>query len=133
MLAGWQVKHGVCFAVQQTERGLRRHRYDTVAEGIGLDRLTANFNMADVDEAVRVSDQEAVHMAHYLLHQEGMCCRREGDHPVAPSVESHADVSVWCGLCGRAVRGQLFGHEPGGRRGDRPEAGPGPHGGDGAV
>lgn len=42
----WQVKHGVCFTPQQRERGVRRHRYDTIAEGIGLDRLTANFQQA---------------------------------------------------------------------------------------
>ena len=67
-----KVKHGVCYASQQRERGVRRHRYDTIAEGIGLDRLTANFNEARVDDAFRVTDQEAVEMAHYVLQSEGL-------------------------------------------------------------
>ena len=61
----------MCYAEQQSERGIRRHRYDTVAEGIGLDRLTANFQRALIDDAVRVTDQEALDMAHYVLHHEG--------------------------------------------------------------
>ena len=67
-----KVKHGVCYASQQRERGVRRHRYDTIAEGIGLDRVTANFAEARVDDAWAVSDQEALDMAHFLLHHEGL-------------------------------------------------------------
>lgn len=66
-----QVKHGVCYAPEQKEQGVRRHRYDTIAEGIGLDRLTKNFEKAVVDDAIRVSDQEALLMAHSVLHTEG--------------------------------------------------------------
>lgn len=67
-----KVKHGVCYAAQQRERGVRRHRYDTIAEGIGLDRITANFAEARVDDAFAVSDQEALEMAHFVLHHEGL-------------------------------------------------------------
>lgn len=67
-----KVKHGVCYAAQQRERGVRRHRYDTIAEGIGLDRITANFAEARVDDAFAVSDQEALEMAHFILHREGL-------------------------------------------------------------
>jgi cysteine synthase len=68
------VQHGIAYAPQQQERALKRHRYDTIAEGIGLDRLTTNFNqgMVYMDESIRVSDQEAVDMAHYLLQTEGL-------------------------------------------------------------
>ena len=68
------VQHGVAYAPQQQERALKRHRYDTIAEGIGLDRLTTNFNQGIefMDESVRVSDQEAVDMACYLLQTEGL-------------------------------------------------------------
>ena len=38
-----KIKFGVAYASQQSEQKLRRHRYDTLAEGIGLDRITANF------------------------------------------------------------------------------------------
>ena len=71
-----KIKFGVAYASQQSERSLRRHRYDTLAEGIGLDRVTANFAMgcdaAVIDDAIRVSDQEAVDMAHWLLREEGL-------------------------------------------------------------
>mmetsp|Transcript_30139 Transcript_30139/g.57662 ORF Transcript_30139/g.57662 Transcript_30139/m.57662 type:complete len:592 (-) Transcript_30139:172-1947(-) len=117
-----KVKYGVAYAPQQSERSLRRHRYDTLAEGIGLDRVTANFGLGCdeitwktysnskcasfgnrialrsnscikngsttvsnifipksptckskiVDDAIRVTDQQAVNMAHYLLRHEGL-------------------------------------------------------------
>lgn len=76
-----KVARGVLYASEQAERSVRRHRTDTIAEGIGLDRLTANFarglpahngGLPGVDEAVRVSDQEALDMAHYLLAHEGL-------------------------------------------------------------
>lgn len=40
-----KIKFGVAYASQQSEQRLRRHRYDTLAEGIGLDRVTANFGL----------------------------------------------------------------------------------------
>jgi cysteine synthase A len=67
-----KVMNGVCFAPQQREQKLRKHRYDTIVEGVGLDRVTANFDAADVDSAEKVSDQEMVDMAHWLLHKEGL-------------------------------------------------------------
>ena len=66
------VKSGVCWNTGQAERALRKHRYDTIAEGIGLDRVTANVALAAVDDAVAVADQEAVDMAHFLLRHEGL-------------------------------------------------------------
>ena len=69
-----KVKHGVAFAPQQREQKLQRHRYDTIAEGIGLDRVTHNLSLGldFVDDAIAVSDQEAVDMAHFLLQVEGL-------------------------------------------------------------
>ena len=71
-----KVKYNIAYASEQKERGLLRHRYDTIAEGIGLDRVTRNFSLgADngvIDDALRVSDQEAVDMAHWLLKEEGL-------------------------------------------------------------
>lgn len=66
-----QVLHGVCYASEQAERKIKRHRYDTITEGVGIDRLTANFQEAQIDDAYRVSDKETVEMAHYLLKKEG--------------------------------------------------------------
>lgn len=106
-----KIKFGVAYASQQSEQKLRRHRYDTLAEGIGLDRITANFALGCetisweknafakrikeasndqhyeqvsrgslssifqskiIDDALSISDQQAVHMAHYLLRHEGL-------------------------------------------------------------
>lgn len=106
-----KIKFGVAYASQQSEQKLRRHRYDTLAEGIGLDRITANFGLGCemirwdkrafakridetandhnyqqlsndsasttlqskiIDDALSISDQQAVYMAHYLLRHEGL-------------------------------------------------------------
>lgn len=69
-----RIVHGVAYAPQQRERSLRRHRYDTLAEGIGLDRVTRNVaeGLPYIDTALQVTDQEAVDMAHWLLEHEGL-------------------------------------------------------------
>mmetsp|Transcript_28254 Transcript_28254/g.50069 ORF Transcript_28254/g.50069 Transcript_28254/m.50069 type:complete len:181 (+) Transcript_28254:3-545(+) len=69
-----KIEHGVAYAVEQQERTLRKHRYDTLAEGIGLDRVTHNFSLGldCIDRAIRVTDQEAVDMAHWILRTEGL-------------------------------------------------------------
>ena len=33
-----RVAHGVCYDANQAERSVRRHRYDTIVDGVGLDR-----------------------------------------------------------------------------------------------
>jgi cysteine synthase len=45
---------------------------DSDIEGIGIKRLTANFQGAPVDDAVRVDDKTMVEMAHWLLREEGL-------------------------------------------------------------
>ncbi|CAG8455555.1 4611_t:CDS:2 [Racocetra fulgida] len=52
----------------------RRHQVDTIIEGVGLNRMTENFNAANelIDDAIRVSDEEAVAMARYLVREEGL-------------------------------------------------------------
>jgi cysteine synthase A len=69
-----KVKHGVAFTLEQRERSQKRHRYDTIAEGIGLDRITTclDFGLDFIDDAFLVSDQAAVDMAHWMLRNEGM-------------------------------------------------------------
>lgn len=98
-----KVKFGVCYAREQRERGVRRHRYDSLAEGIGLDRMTKNFEEARVDDAFRVTDQEAVDMAHYLLQREGLFVGSSTAMNVVGAVraawqlgEGHMIVTVLC-------------------------------------
>jgi cysteine synthase A len=47
---------------------------DTVVEGIGINRLTHNIELAlqVVDDAFRISDAEAVAMARYLVKNDGL-------------------------------------------------------------
>ena len=68
-----RVKAGVAWTPEQTERALRRHRTDTIVEGVGLDRLTTTGARAAAlaDDAVGVTDAEAVAMARFLLRAEG--------------------------------------------------------------
>jgi cysteine synthase A len=68
------VNSGVAWAPQAAERTLRRHRCDTLVEGVGLDRVTANVAGAlpFIDRAHGVSDAEAVAMARRLLREEGL-------------------------------------------------------------
>ncbi|ETO78126.1 hypothetical protein F444_06786 [Phytophthora nicotianae P1976] len=67
-----KVRSNVCYAPQQAETKVRRHRYDTIAEGVGIDRLTENFMLAKIDDAFKVTDQEIVEMSRFLLREEGI-------------------------------------------------------------
>lgn len=51
-----------------------RHQVDTVVEGIGINRITQNFSMGMgiIDDAVRVTDEEAVAMSRYLVQKDGL-------------------------------------------------------------
>jgi cysteine synthase len=67
-----RVTRGVAFAPEESEGTRLRHPFDTVTEGIGLNRLTGNFKKAKIDVAFRGTDTEAVEMAAYLLRNEGL-------------------------------------------------------------
>jgi cysteine synthase A len=44
----------------------------SVTEGVGIGRVTANFDGAPVDDALRIEDVDTVAMAHRLLREEGL-------------------------------------------------------------
>lgn len=67
-----QVARGVLFTKHEAEGKRLRNPFDTIMEGIGLNRLTANFARARVDGAFQGSDREAVEMAAYLLRNDGL-------------------------------------------------------------
>ncbi|CAE6374792.1 unnamed protein product [Rhizoctonia solani] len=69
-----KIKSGVMFDVKEAEGTKRRHQVDTVVEGIGINRLTQNFEMAlgVIDDAIRVTDKEAVAMSRYLVQNDGL-------------------------------------------------------------
>ncbi len=45
---------------------------DSLAEGIGIKRIVANFKGAAIDDAIRVDDRAMVEMAHWLVREEGL-------------------------------------------------------------
>lgn len=67
-----RVARGVAYDPREAEGRRLRHPFDTVAEGVGLNRLTKNFARARVDGAVRCSDSEAVRMAAHVLRHDGL-------------------------------------------------------------
>ena len=69
-----RVNEGVLFNVKDKEGHRVKHPFDTVTEGIGLNRLTDNFRIGVpfIDRGFTVTDEEAVKMSRYLLHQEGL-------------------------------------------------------------
>lgn len=69
-----KVKYGVMYNQMESEGKRRRHQVDTVVEGIGLNRLTKNFEMGlpYYDEAISVTDEEAVCMSRHLVLNDGL-------------------------------------------------------------
>ncbi|KAF2808540.1 PALP-domain-containing protein, partial [Mytilinidion resinicola] len=69
-----KVKFGVMFDPKEREGTRRRHQVDTVVEGIGINRLTNNFEVgrALIDDAVRVTDDQAIAMARWLVEKDGI-------------------------------------------------------------
>lgn len=69
-----KIKHGVMFHAAEREGTRRRDQVDTLVEGIGLTRSTANFEQARelVDDAVKVSDVQAMNMARWLVERDGI-------------------------------------------------------------
>lgn len=53
-------------------RHVHATRGDSIAEGIGQNRVTRNIADAPIDDAYQVSDRVAVEMLHYLLRAEGL-------------------------------------------------------------
>ncbi|KIM45342.1 hypothetical protein M413DRAFT_338217 [Hebeloma cylindrosporum] len=69
-----KVKHGVMFDRKEAEGTKRRHQVDTVVEGIGINRMTNNIELAlpILDDAFRITDAEAVAMSRYLVKHDGL-------------------------------------------------------------
>lgn len=69
-----RINFGVLYDTVEKEGTRRRHQVDTLVEGIGLNRLTWNFKQGEpyIDEAVRVTDEQALKMAKYLCINDGL-------------------------------------------------------------
>lgn len=55
------------------EHGELKAEGNSISEGIGSSRITANFEGAPVDRAWSIPDHESVPLVHRLLHEEGWC------------------------------------------------------------
>jgi cysteine synthase A len=69
-----RVKYGVMYDGKEKEGTRRRQQVDTIVEGIGINRLTANFEagMDLINESYRISDEEATGMARWLVARDGI-------------------------------------------------------------
>ncbi|RYP76581.1 hypothetical protein DL771_001650 [Monosporascus sp. 5C6A] len=69
-----KVRHGVMYSSTEREGTRRRQQVDSVVEGVGINRVTANFEAGRdlVDDAVRVTDAQACAMARWLAERDGV-------------------------------------------------------------
>ena len=51
------------YTKEEAEGKRLKNPFDTITEGIGINRLTQNFKMAKLDGAYRGTDKEAVEMS----------------------------------------------------------------------
>ena len=52
-IASQKVTRGVMYTREEAEGKRLRNPFDTITEGIGINRLTANFNRAQIDGAFK--------------------------------------------------------------------------------
>lgn len=69
-----RIKYGVMFDTNEREGTRRRSQVDTIVEGIGINRVTANFEAGRqlIDDAIKVDDEQALAMARWLVEKDGI-------------------------------------------------------------
>lgn len=69
-----KVNHGVMFSSTEREGTRKRSQVDTIVEGIGINRITKNFEAGRefIDGAIKVTDREAIAMSRYLVDHDGL-------------------------------------------------------------
>lgn len=69
-----RIKFGIMFNTKEKEGTRRRQQVDSIVEGIGINRVTANFEAGRelVDDAVKVTDEQALAMARWLVEKDGI-------------------------------------------------------------
>lgn len=76
---------------------------DSITEGIGYSRITANFDGAPIDTAWSIADSESVPLLHALLTEEGLCLGGSSGVNIAGAIRlarelgpGHVIVTVLC-------------------------------------
>ncbi|UTW13913.1 cysteine synthase A [Marinobacterium rhizophilum] len=94
--------------------GELRAQGSSVMEGIGQSRITANLEGLEVDDALEISDQEALPYLYDLLQYEGLCLGGSSGINVAGAVQvartlgpGHTVVTVLCDV-GSRYQSKLF-------------------------
>ncbi|XP_021771379.1 cysteine synthase 2-like [Chenopodium quinoa] len=67
-----RVTRGVMYSKEEAEGKRLKNPFDTITEGIGINRLTHNFMKARLDGAFRGTDKDAVEMSRFLLKNDGI-------------------------------------------------------------
>lgn len=67
-----KITRGVMYTKEEAEGRRLKNPFDTITEGIGINRLTKNFMMAKLDGAFRGTDKEAVEMSRFLMKNDGL-------------------------------------------------------------
>ena len=90
---------------------------DSITEGIGQGRITANLEGAPIDEALQIPDDEAVRIVFDLLAEEGLCVGGSSGINVAGAIRvaralgpGHVVVTVLCDY-GTRYQSKLFNPE----------------------
>ncbi|KAI0474623.1 tryptophan synthase beta subunit-like PLP-dependent enzyme [Xylaria cf. heliscus] len=69
-----KIRHGVMYSATEKEGTRRRQQVDSIVEGVGINRVTENFEAGRdlIDDAVRVTDEQACKMARWLVEHDGI-------------------------------------------------------------
>ena len=94
--------------------GELRSEGNSISEGIGQGRVTANIDCAPVDDAFRVPDEEALPVLFSLLSKEGLCLGGSSGINVAGAIQlaramgpGHTIVTILCDS-GTRYQSKLF-------------------------
>lgn len=69
-----KIRHGVMYSPTEKEGTRRRSQVDSIVEGVGINRVTQNFEEGRdlIDDAIKVTDEQACRMARWLVQQDGL-------------------------------------------------------------
>ncbi|KXJ86261.1 cysteine synthase 2 [Microdochium bolleyi] len=69
-----KIRYGVMYSNTEKEGTRRRTQVDSIVEGVGVNRVTHNFESGRdlIDDAVKVTDKQACAMARWLVENDGI-------------------------------------------------------------